>query len=138
MNWDFTPADVVKGRVDYGLEHFRHDLMVEVGMNVPGLDRPELDRMFALIYDLTYWLATGKDFDEFAAQFESSGFTQAFLEQVRCDGQGNVDMLGAILQRLIMDRVESGFGLDGALADVARFHSSVASLDPVAAIGDAA
>ena len=125
MRWDFTPQDVVKGKVRYGVEAFRADLLEEIRLNLPGLDEGMQGRIQALVYDMLYWLATGKDSDEFAAQFETSGFTQLFLANMREHGEENVEMLGAILQRLIMDRVEQGMPLEQSLADVGRLHEAV-------------
>ncbi|MGE5096906.1 MAG: hypothetical protein ACM3SO_17350 [Betaproteobacteria bacterium] len=127
MHWEFTPQDVVTGKVGYSLESFRSDLLEEIRLNLPGLDSEMHKRIHALVYDLLYWLATGKDFDEFLAQFESSGFTQLFLGNIREHSEGNAEMLGAILQRLIMDRVEHGMPLERSLAEVGRLHAAVAS-----------
>ena len=125
MEFEFTPQDVVTGKVRYGLEAFRSDLLEEVRLNLPGLEAGMQGRIHALLYDLVYWLATGKEFDEFAEQFRESGFTLAFLEGMRRRSAANVEMLGAILQRLIMDRVESGMPLERSLADVGRLHASI-------------
>lgn len=125
MHWEFTPQDVVTGKVRYDLESFRADLLEEIRLNLPGLDGEMQKGIHALVYDLLYWLATGKDFDEFLAQFESSGFTQLFLGNMREHGEENAQMLGAILQRLIMDRVDHGMPLEQSLADVSRVHAAV-------------
>lgn len=121
MEWEFTPQQVVKGEVDYGLEAFRRDLMQEVSLNVPGIGEEQLNAVFALAYDLFYWLATGKDYDEFEEQFQDINMLM-FLRALREHGQGNVEMLGAILQRMIMDGVEAGMPLDKAVAHVATKH----------------
>lgn len=44
MEWEFTPQQVVKGEVGYGLEAFRHDLMQEVSLNVQGIGEEQLNR----------------------------------------------------------------------------------------------
>lgn len=121
MEWEFTPQQVVKGEVGYGLDEFRHDLMQEVSLNMPGLGDEQLNPVFALTYDLYYWLATGKDYDEFEEQFEDINAVM-FLRALREHGQANVEMLGAILQRMIMDGVEAGMPLDKAVAHVATKH----------------
>ena len=125
MRWEFTPQDIVTGKVAYGLEAFRADLLEEIRLNLPGLDVGMQERIHALVYDMLYWIATGKDFDEFVVQFESSGFTRLFLANMREHGEANAEMLGAILQRLIMDRVEHGMPLEQSLADVSRVHEAV-------------
>lgn len=124
MEWEFTPQQVVKGEVGYGLDEFRHDLMQEVSMNVPGLGEEQLKAVFALAYDLCYWLATGKDYDEFEEQFQDINMLM-FLRALREHGGANVEMLGAILQRMIMDGVEASLPLEEAVAQVASHHQQM-------------
>lgn len=124
MEWEFTPQQVVKGEVGYGLDEFRHDLMQEVVMNVPGLGEEQLNAVFALAYDLCYWLATGKDYDEFEEQFQDINMLM-FLRALREHGGANVEMLGAILQRMIMDGVEASLPLEEAVAQVAAHHQQM-------------
>lgn len=124
MEWEFTPQQVVKGEVGYGLDEFRHDLMQEVSLNVPGIGDEQLHRIFALAYDLCYWLATGKDYDEFEERFEDINMLM-FLRTLREHGQGNVEMLGAILQRMIMDGVEASLPLEEAVEQVAVHHQQM-------------
>lgn len=124
MEWEFTPQQVVKGEVGYGLDEFRHDLMQEVSMNVPGLGEEQLNAVFALAYDLCYWLATGKDYDEFEEQFQDINMLM-FLRALREHGGANVEMLGAILQRMIMDGVEASLPLEEAVAQVAAHHQQM-------------
>lgn len=126
MEWEFTPQQVVKGEVDYGLEAFRHDLMQEIALNMPGLGDEQLNPVFALAYDLCYWLATGKDYDEFEEQFQDLNMLM-FLRALREHGGANVEMLGAILQRMIMDGVEAGLPVEEALVQVALAHGRVVS-----------
>lgn len=129
MEWEFTPQQVVKGEVDYGLDEFRHDLMQEVSMNVPGIGEEQLKAIFALAYDLCYWLATGKEYDEFEGQFKEANAVM-FLRAMQEHGQANVEMLGAILQRMIMDGVEEGLALDEAVAQAAWHQQQAASKIP--------
>ncbi len=126
MEWEFTPQQVVKGEVDYGLEAFRHDLMQEMALNMPSLGDEQLKPVFALAYDLCYWLATGKEFDEFEDQFQDANALM-FLRAMREHGQANVEMLGAILQRMILDGVEEGLSVNDAVAQVALHQKQSAS-----------
>ncbi len=125
MQWEFTPEQVAKGDADYGLCEFRRDLAAEVKMNLVDGDEAYLQRSFDLIYDLCYWLATGREFADFAATLEDdepldAGVLQAIKEHMR----DNVTMLGAILQRMIMDGVEEGLPLNKALESAARRHNA--------------
>lgn len=121
MEWEFTPQEVVKGQVGYGLPEFRHDLAEEVRMNVTG-DTDVFTRTYHLIYDLCYALATSKDIDAHYAAYAYDPPTIEFLRELQPLMGGNVEMLGAILQRQIMDRVESGMPLDNAVNEVADWH----------------
>ena len=59
MEWEFTPEQVVKGEIGYGLAEFRRDLFEEVRANLGADDPVSLQKSYDLIYDLCYWLATG-------------------------------------------------------------------------------
>lgn len=125
MEWQFTSAEVVRGEVGYGLSEFRHDLGAELRGNLPGLDDAGFDRLFRVVYDLHYWLATGNDYGEFAGQYIDQPGLVSLLRAVREHCGSNVEMLGAILQRLIMDGVEAGAPLPQALEDAAREHQRI-------------
>jgi len=124
MEWEFTSEQVAKGEVGYRLEEFRRDLTQEIRMNRGDDDGALLDTR-DLVYDLCHWRATGKSFEAFLAGFRHDPPTTEFLCSVNDHMDANVEMLGAILQRLIMDRVEAGMALEHAIQDVALRHSQV-------------
>jgi len=132
MQWDFSPEDVVKARADYSLADFRRDLAEEVRMNLPPSDARQEQRSFNLIYDLCYALATSKDLDSHLGAYAYDPPTVQFLREVEPMMAENVEMLGAILQRLIMDRIESGMMLEQAIEDTAAWHAKLAAA-PLAA-----
>lgn len=121
MEWEFSPEDVVKARAEYGLADFRRDLAEEVRANVSG-GADVFRRTYHLLYDLCYALATSKDFEAHLAAYAYDPPTVQFLREIQPMMAGNVDMLGAILQRQIMDRVESGMPLENAVTEVAEWH----------------
>lgn len=130
MEWEFTPQEVVKGQVGYGLPEFRQDLAEEVRQNVSG-DADVFARTYHLLYDLCYALATSKDLDAHLAAYAYDPPTVQFLREMAEPMSGNVEMLGAILQRQIVDRVEAGMPLEAAIQDVAEWHGQhVASDSP--------
>ncbi|WP_126443663.1 hypothetical protein [Sulfuricystis multivorans] len=132
MEWEFTPEDVVKGRSGYGLAEFRRDLAEEVLQNIGGEDVGRFQRVYHLLYDLCYALATSKDFEAHLAAYAYDPPTVQFLREMQPLMENNVAMLGAILQRQIMDRVEAGMPLEAAVNDVAEWHrQTVAATDPV-------
>ncbi|WP_136416010.1 hypothetical protein [Herbaspirillum sp. ST 5-3] len=129
MEWEFTPDDVVRGHVDYGLSEFRRDLLEEFRLNLPSEKQPaELERLFAIVYDMCYWLATGREFDEFEREVGADPYLSGFLRLVYRHCEPNVTMLGAILQRVIMDNVEAGMPLEAALEAVASRHTEITSI----------
>jgi hypothetical protein len=130
MEWEFSPQQVAKGEVVYGLEDFCHGLMHEVALNMPGLSSEQLNPIFALAYDLFYWLATGKEYEEFEGQFDDINAVM-FLRAMREHGRDNVEMLGAILQRMMMDGMEEGLSVDEAVAQAGRHLQQAASKIPV-------
>ena len=124
MEWEFTPAQVVKGEVAYELAAFRSDLAKEVARNVGGAgDLAQLQRAYDLVYDLCYWLATGKPLAKLLAAFDDDPATRDWLQALQPHMQGNIEMLGAILQRDIMDDVAAGRPLEQALERVAARHA---------------
>ena len=127
MEWEFSPEDVVKARADYGLTDFRRDLAQEVSSNLGLADEAQQTRSFNLVYDMCYALATDKRFDDFLAAYAYDPPTCQFLTELKPHMDSNVAMLGAILQRLIMDRVEANMPLEHAVQDAAQWHASVVS-----------
>lgn len=121
MEWEFTPEDVVKGRSDYTLADFRQGLAEEVRQNI-GADGDAFTRAFHLIYDLCYALATSKDLDAHLGAYAYDPPTVQFLRELAPAMEHNIEMLGAILQRQIMDRVEAGMPLESAVSEVADWH----------------
>ncbi len=91
MEWEFTPAQLVKGEAQYDLEAFRSDLAREVAANVQSAHADEFQRVYALVY---------------------------------------VEMLGAVLQRDIMDEVGAGTPLSEALHAVAARNEDLARTAP--------
>jgi hypothetical protein len=126
MEWEFSPEDVVKGRAEYGLAEFRHDLAMEVRGNTGGLDEAGQTRTFNLLYDLCYALATDRDLDRHLEAYAYDPPTCQFLREMTEPMAPNVEMLGAILQRQIMNLVDAGMPLDNALSEVGEWHTGQA------------
>ncbi len=126
MEWEFTPEQVVGMQVDYDLEQFRADLLQEVRLNMGEMDDAQQLKIFAAIYDLCYWVATGNEYDDFLATLDQDSFFPGFLGSIRDNLEPNIVMLGAILQRLIMDRVEGqSMPLDMAIKEVDVQHRQI-------------
>lgn len=127
MQWDFTPDEVVRGEVDYNLKAFRCDLRKEVAANLDSNDELFVQQCFDLIYDLCYWMSTGREFAEFAATLDDDAPLEAHvLQAIKEHMRDNIAMLGAILQRDIMDGVEHGMTVEQAVERTARSHAAEA------------
>lgn len=131
MEWEFTPEDVVKGRIGYGLDNFRQGLAEEVRQNVGG-DADVFTRTYHLLYDLCYALATSKNLDAHLGAYAYDPPTVQFLRELAPVMGANVEMLGAILQRQIIDRVEAGMALEDAVSEVADWHKQTVADHPPA------
>ena len=122
MEWEFTPEQVVKGEVGYALEDFRRDLALEVRGNLGPASPEQAAQTADLLYDLCHVLATNRTLESMLATLAYDPPTCEFLREMVEPMRPNGEMLGAILQRLIMDRVEAGMPLEQALDSVAEHH----------------
>lgn len=127
MEWEFSLEDVVKGEARYGLENFRADLAAELRMNLAPASEKEFVRAYGVTYDLCHWLATGRSFPDFLVELGDDPAATRLAHTVREPMADNVAMLGAIMQRMIMDRVEAGMPLDAAVHDAAEEHGRIAA-----------
>jgi hypothetical protein len=116
---------VVKGHADYTLQDFRAGLLSELLANLGQLEPSQLTRSFNLVYDLCYALATDKDIDNFMSGYAFDPPTCQFLAEVQPHMGDNAAMLGAILQRQIVLRVEANMPLASAVHEAAIWHASV-------------
>ncbi|MDD5478103.1 hypothetical protein [Rhodoferax sp.] len=91
------------------------------------MDEAQQLRSFNLVYDMCYALATDKKFDNLLSVYALDPPTCQFLTELKPHMADNVTMLGAILQRLIMDRVEAQMPLAHAIEDVAQWHAALVS-----------
>lgn len=127
MEWEFTPEQVVKGEVGYALEDFRRDLAAEVRGNLGPASPEQVAQTTDLLYDLCHVLATNRTVESMLAALVYDPPSCEFLREMVEPMQPNGEMLGAILQRLIMDRVEAGMPLEQALDSVAEHHRQTLS-----------
>jgi hypothetical protein len=125
MEWEFTPEQVVKAEVGYGLEDFRRDLAAEVRGNFGPASPEQVEQTTGLLYDLCHTLATNRTVESMLETLAYDPPTCEFLREMVEPMRPNGEMLGAILQRMIMDRVEAGMPLEQALESVAEHHRRV-------------
>ena len=129
MEWEFTPEQVVKGEVGYALEDFRRDLAAEVRGNLGPASPEQVEQTTDLLYELCHVLATNRTVESMLETLAYDPPTCEFLREMAGPMRPNGEMLGAILQRLIMDRVEAGMPLELALNSVVEYHRSVVQND---------
>ncbi|CAG0931890.1 MAG: hypothetical protein BIFFINMI_04186 [Phycisphaerae bacterium] len=129
MEWEFTPEQVVKAEVGYGLEDFRRDLAAEVRGNLGPASPEQVEQTTDLLYDLCHTLATNRTVESMLETLAYDPPTCEFLRGMVEPMRPNGEMLGAILQRMIMDRVESGMPLEQALESVAEHHRQAVAND---------
>ncbi len=129
MEWEFTPEKVVKGEVGYALEDFRRDLAAEVRGNLGPASPEQVEQTTDLLYELCHVLATNRTVESMLETLAYDPPTCEFLREMAGPMRPNGEMLGAILQRLIMDRVEAGMPLELALNSVVEYHRSVVQND---------
>ena len=127
MEWEFTPEQVVKGEVGYTLEDFRRDLATEVRCNLGPATAEQVEQTSDLLYDLCYAFATNRTRESVLAGLAYDPPTCEFLREMAEPMRPNGEMLGAILQRRIMDCVEAGMPLEQAIESVAEYHRQVVS-----------
>lgn len=126
MEWEFTPEQVVKAEVDYGLEQFRTDMFEEVRLNMGEMDYAQQQKLFSVMYDLCYWVATGNEYEDFLGTLDQESFFPGFFASIKDILTPNIEMLGAILQRLIMERVDvQSVSLEEALKQVDELHRQI-------------
>jgi len=80
----------------------------------------QVEQTTGLLYDLCHTLATNRTVESMLETLAYDPPTCEFLRGMVEPMQPNGEMLGAILQRLIMDRVEAGMPLEQALESVAE------------------
>lgn len=125
MEWEFTPEQVVKGEAGYAIEDFRRDLAAEVRDNLGTASPEQVKQTTELLYDLCHVLATNRSVESMLETLAYDPPTCEFLREMAGPMRPNGEMLGAILQRLIMNCVEAGMPLEQALNSVAEYHRSV-------------
>lgn len=130
MEWAFTAQDVVRGETDYGLPEFRRDLSIELDMNLPARLPEERERIFRLAYDLCHWMATERSFDAFLEDIADDPEAMRFAHTLRDPMAPNVEMLGAILQRMINGGIARGMTVKAAAAHAGEVHAEIARTMP--------
>lgn len=129
MQWDFTPDQVVRGEIAYDLVDFRKDLAQEIRLNLGHADEGWMQQSYDLIYDLCYWLATGRNLEDYLdALHPGAPLNSDALVAIKEHMAENIAMLGAILQRMIMDGVEAGMLLDDAVTAAAQRHAETVAM----------
>jgi len=127
MQWDFTPEDVVKAKVDYELHDFIKDFQNEIAVGCSEHSTDEVSSIVTLLYDFMHWCATEREPEQFYAEELAleDPFNANELRAMHSNLNKNITMLGAILQRMIMNQIDIGIELEQAIQIVADEHQHI-------------
>lgn len=121
MKWDFTPAQVMGGEVDYSLEDFLRDLWKEVKSNISkekfnyipeGEERDNkyneaIREVFYFIYEVCYLVAVKKPYLKIVLE-KSSKAERKIIKKTIEENKGNINMFRAILMNHIARGLNEG------------------------------
>ena len=123
MKWDFTPDDVLTGKVCYSVPEFRDDFLKEIKETAgKHRDGERFTRFYSVVtVMLCTSLALGKSADGFVRSVEKffpdrelqkELTRRKLLEQIQADNQDNIKMLRAVIRKRIKDDVSIGIDPD--------------------------
>lgn len=132
MKWIFTPEQLMKGEVEYGLEEFRSDLYREVKENFSDYSTDKLDGMFRLAFDVCYGEATRGNLSGMISHYQEKGLPvdSKYLELIRDSNRDNIAMLKALLTRELAKKMQSGLSREEALKKFDEQSKKVTSTMP--------
>ncbi|MDH3355005.1 MAG: hypothetical protein OEL79_07310 [Chromatiales bacterium] len=127
MEWEFTYEDVVKAKVNYELIDFINDFRNEVTVNIHENSSNDVNAIITLLYDFMHWCATEREPEQFYAEelLPEDLLNADELRSMHPNLKENITMLGAILQRMIMNQVDKGIVLEEAIQKVAQQHQAI-------------
>ena len=122
MEWDFSPDDVMEGKVDYSLEDFRADLWRQVECDFLGKERKLIELAYHFTYHVCFWFAVGWEIDDFMECWKEAADIpnveaecREFIELTREMYKRNIETLRAIFQREILKGIKQGLDVDESL-----------------------
>ena len=117
MEWDFTPEDVINGKVDYTVAEFREDLLNEIQFNIAEIPGDDITKGFYSIMTIILCtsLAFGRSSDSVIASIKKYFSTQVveklltnkdLLEEIKENNKENIEMLRVVIHRRMKDDVD--------------------------------
>ena len=119
MEWDFTPDDVMSGKVDYTVAEFRRDLFNDIQSNIAEIPGDDITKGFYSIVTIVICtsLAFGKSIDSIITSIKTYFSNEAvqklltnkdLLEKIKEDNKENIEMLRVVVHRRMKDDVDKG------------------------------
>lgn len=105
MTWNFTPTQVMKGEVNYGLDEFRRDLFEQTEFNFGSHFSPErLEHGFNLFWIICHLMATTKSLDEVQSRLSKlePPVGRELIKLIAETHKSDAEMLTAIYQNLFL------------------------------------
>ncbi|QWR78386.1 hypothetical protein [Candidatus Magnetomonas plexicatena] len=130
MEWNFTPFEVLAGKVIYTLEQYRADLREDVAETLSALNLDETSMEFYnnFVFVFFYWIATNQSILSYKKLVEQnlpedSPVRQAltdmvFLESMKQDNENLIDMLRALMAMFTVNCLKSGSDIEQAKKDL--------------------
>ncbi|MBF0464055.1 MAG: hypothetical protein HQK88_11315 [Nitrospirae bacterium] len=130
MEWNFTPFEVLAGKVCYTLEQYKADLREDVAETLSALNLDEISMSFYnnFVFVFFYWMATNQSILTYKKLVEQNipedspvreALTNmAFLESMKQDNENLIDMLRALIADFTVNRLKSGFDIEQAKKDL--------------------
>ena len=132
MKKDFTSSQVMKGEVQYSLDDFWKDLLVEVEREFPNSFKEKYESVQRLAYQVIYASCIGmssKEIDEFL------GLPEGLAESLLDCHKEDKEMLNAIIMSLFLENLRNSFGLVNDSLNVELGNAQLRKFDETSELG---
>jgi len=140
MKWNFTPAQVTEGKVDYSLEEFLRDLWEDVNSNMSrevfnrlpeGEERNRkyneaIRDVFNFVCEICYLAVVEKPYLKLTLK-QSNEVERELIEKTIKENKSNIDMLYAILRMHIVRGLKEGLTKKQAVKATVEYSKELIS-----------
>jgi hypothetical protein len=140
MKWNFTPTQVIEGKVDYSLEEFLRDLWEDVKSNMPkevlnhlpgGKEKDRkynkiIREVFNFVYEVCYLAVVEKPRLKLVLK-QSSEEEKKLIKKTIKENKSNIDMLYAILRMHIARGLKEGLTKKQAVRATVEYSKELIS-----------
>lgn len=134
MKWDFTPSQVMEGKVNYSLDEFLKDLGEEIKSKISKKvfnhlpDGEERDKkynevireVFNFVYKICYLAVMKKQHLKLVLKQSNEAEIDIIKRTIK-ENKSNIDMLHAILMRRMAKGLNKGYTKEQAVKAVAEY-----------------